>query len=95
MNNSPNRGVNYHIFQNKGNYPVILIYGETYSDLERKKIISSLAIVSILLLGISPILSPICAQVSFVVFEERLTRLMNMDYSVGDDDILVIESWNL
>ena len=27
MHNSPNRGVNYHIFQNKGNYPVILIYG--------------------------------------------------------------------
>ena len=26
MHNSPNRGVNYHIFQNKGNYPVILIY---------------------------------------------------------------------
>ena len=27
MHNSPNRGVNYHIFQNKGNYPVIPIYG--------------------------------------------------------------------
>ena len=26
MHNSPNRGVNYHIFQNKGNYPVIFIY---------------------------------------------------------------------
>ena len=26
MHNSPNRGVNYHIFQNKGNYPVIPIY---------------------------------------------------------------------
>ena len=26
MHNSPNGGVNYHIFQNKGNYPVILIY---------------------------------------------------------------------
>ena len=27
MHNSPNRGVNYHIFQNKGNYAVIPIYG--------------------------------------------------------------------
>ena len=26
MHNSPNRGVNYYIFQNKGNYPVIIIY---------------------------------------------------------------------
>ena len=26
MHNSPNRGVNYHIFENKGNYPVITIY---------------------------------------------------------------------
>ena len=27
MHNSPNRGVNYQIFQNKGNYSVIIIYG--------------------------------------------------------------------
>ena len=26
MHNSPNRGVNYHIFQNKGNHPVILVF---------------------------------------------------------------------
>ena len=26
MHNYPNRGVNYHIFQNKGNYPIIPIY---------------------------------------------------------------------
>ena len=30
MHNSPNRVVNYHIFQNKGNYRVIPIYGERY-----------------------------------------------------------------
>ena len=30
MHNSPNRGVNYHIFQNKGNYPVVLIYAEKW-----------------------------------------------------------------
>ena len=36
MHNSPNRGVNYHIFQNKGNYPVIIIYDLDYlsSDCE-------------------------------------------------------------
>ena len=26
MHNSPNRGVNYHIFENKGNYQVIIVY---------------------------------------------------------------------
>ena len=30
MHNSPNRGVNYHIFQNKGDYPVIPIYGYSF-----------------------------------------------------------------
>ena len=36
MHNSPNRGVNYHIFQNKGNYPVIPIYyGGIYFLLRR------------------------------------------------------------
>ena len=41
MHNSPNRGVNYHIFENKGNYPVIPIYvarGASeipYSNIER------------------------------------------------------------
>ena len=36
MHNSPNRGVNYHIFQNKGNYPVIPIYyGRIYFLLRR------------------------------------------------------------
>ena len=29
-----------------------------------------------------------------MVFEDRLTRLTNMNFSVGDDDRLFVESWN-
>ena len=32
MYNSPNREVNYHIFENKGNYPVITIYDEYHNE---------------------------------------------------------------
>ena len=31
-----------------------------------------------------------CEKAYFVVFEDRLTRLMNMDYLVGDNDGLFI-----
>ena len=30
MHNSPNRGINYHIFLNKVNYPVIPIYARKF-----------------------------------------------------------------
>ena len=36
-----------------------------------------------------------CEKVSFRVFEDSLIIFMNMDYSVGDDDRILMESWHL
>ena len=70
-------------------------FGGTYSDLDCKKQIISLATVSLLWLGSLPSLPPMYAKSSLVVFEERLTRLMNMDSSVGDNNRILVESWYL
>ena len=58
------------------------------------KLIISLATVSLLWWGSLPSLPPMCKKVSLMIVEERLTRFMNIDYSVVDDDILFMESWD-
>ena len=53
------------------------------------KVIISLANVSLLWLEISPSLPPMCEKESLAIVEERLTRLMNINYLAGDNDIHV------
>ena len=46
----------------------------------------------LLCLGSSPILPPIFAHTTFLVFEERFTRLINIYSLVKDNDIMFVES---
>ena len=38
MHNPPNRGVNYHFFENKGNYPILPIYTLQVFQLDKAKV---------------------------------------------------------
>ena len=68
--------------------------GCTYSFIDSKKLIISLATVSLLWFGSSPSLTPMCEKASFVVFEDRLMRLINIDSLVLDKNIMFMEYCN-
>ena len=69
--------------------------GGTYSSFSRKKLIIYLATVYLIWLWILPSLPLMRPKASLIIVDERLIRLMNIDYLVGDNNRLFIESWHL
>ena len=65
-----------------------------YSGFDFKCWMISLTTVSLLWFGMSPSLPPRCEKASLMVFNDRLTSLMNMDYSIGYNNRLYTEYWH-
>ena len=60
-----------------------------------KKGIISMATFSLLLLENLPSLPSMCEKASLMIVEEKLMRLMDINYLAGENDILLMKSWNL